>query len=54
MIQRLYVESISNPTAAIADIEGLAKIAHKHDIPLIVDNTLATPYLFNPIKHGQM
>lgn len=48
----IYVESISNPTAAIADIEGLAKIAHKHDIPLIVDNTLATPYLFNPIKHG--
>lgn len=48
----IYVESISNPTATISDIEGLAKLAHKYNIPLVVDNTLATPYLFNPIKYG--
>lgn len=48
----IFVESISNPTATIVDIEALAKLAHEHDIPLIVDNTFATPYLFNPIKYG--
>lgn len=48
----LFVETISNPNAAIADIEALAEIAHKNDIPLIVDNTFATPYLLNPIKYG--
>ena len=48
----IYVESISNPTATISDIEGLAKLAHKYNIPLVVDNTLATPYLCNPIKYG--
>lgn len=48
----LFVESISNPNAAIADLEALAAIAHQHDIPLIVDNTFATPYLLNPIKYG--
>lgn len=48
----IFVETISNPNAAIADIEALAKIAHDNDIPLIVDNTFATPYLLNPIKYG--
>lgn len=48
----IFVESISNPTAVLADIESLAKLAHEYEIPLIVDNTLATPYLFNPIKYG--
>lgn len=48
----IFVESISNPNAAVADIERIAKVAHEHDIPLIVDNTLATPYLLNPIKYG--
>lgn len=48
----IYVESISNPNGALVDIESLAKLAHKHGIPLVVDNTFATPYLFNPIKHG--
>jgi O-acetylhomoserine (thiol)-lyase len=48
----IFVETISNPNASVADIEALAEIAHKHDIPLIVDNTFATPYLLNPIKHG--
>jgi O-acetylhomoserine (thiol)-lyase len=48
----IFVETISNPNASVADIEALAEIAHKNDIPLIVDNTFATPYLLNPIKHG--
>ncbi|MCH5184616.1 MAG: O-acetylhomoserine aminocarboxypropyltransferase/cysteine synthase [Oscillospiraceae bacterium] len=48
----IYIETISNPNAEIYDIEALAKLAHKYDIPLIVDNTVATPYLFNPIEHG--
>lgn len=48
----IYVETISNPNAVVIDIEALAKIAHAHNIPLIVDNTIATPYLLNPIKHG--
>ncbi|BBB90931.1 MAG TPA: aminotransferase class I/II-fold pyridoxal phosphate-dependent enzyme [Methylomusa anaerophila] len=48
----IYVESISNPNAVVADIEALAQIAHEHDIPLVVDNTVATPYLLNPIKYG--
>jgi len=48
----IFVESISNPNAAIADIEAIAKVAHAHQIPLIVDNTFATPYLLNPIRFG--
>jgi len=48
----LYVESIGNPEINILDIEKLAKIAHAHKIPLIVDNTFATPYLFRPFEHG--
>lgn len=48
----IYVESVSNPTATISDIESLANLAHKYNIPLVVDNTVATPYLFNPIKYG--
>lgn len=48
----IFVESISNPGAKLLDIEGISEIAHKHGIPLIVDNTFATPYLFNPLKHG--
>lgn len=48
----LFVETISNPNASVADIEALAEIAHANDIPLIVDNTFATPYLLNPIKYG--
>lgn len=48
----IYIESISNPNAELYDIEAFADIAHKHQIPLIVDNTVATPFLFNPIKHG--
>lgn len=48
----IFVESISNPGAKLLDIDALAEIAHKHGIPLIVDNTFATPYLFQPLKHG--
>lgn len=48
----IYIESISNPNATVADIEKIAEIAHKHDIPLIVDNTVATPYLINPFEFG--
>lgn len=48
----IYVESISNPNAILVDIEAIANIAHENGIPLIVDNTLATPYLLNPIKYG--
>lgn len=48
----IYIETIGNPTINIVDIEEVAKIAHKHKIPLIVDNTFATPYLCRPIEHG--
>lgn len=48
----IYVESVSNPITNIADISRLAELAHKNKIPLIVDNTFPTPYLFNPIKFG--
>ncbi|MDR0675447.1 MAG: aminotransferase class I/II-fold pyridoxal phosphate-dependent enzyme [Elusimicrobiota bacterium] len=48
----IFVESISNPNGIIIDIENLAKIAHKNGIPLIVDNTFATPYLLNPFRYG--
>lgn len=48
----IFVETICNPNADIIDIEGVAAIAHRHNIPLIVDNTFATPYLFRPIEHG--
>ncbi|MEG6571948.1 aminotransferase class I/II-fold pyridoxal phosphate-dependent enzyme [[Clostridium] cellulosi] len=48
----IYVESISNPSAVLLDIDAIARVAHEHGIPLIVDNTIATPYLYNPIEHG--
>jgi O-acetylhomoserine (thiol)-lyase len=48
----LYIESIGNPNANIIDIEAVANIAHKHGIPLIVDNTFGTPYLVRPIEYG--
>jgi O-acetylhomoserine (thiol)-lyase len=48
----IFVESIANPGGRITDIEAIAKIAKKAGIPLIVDNTLATPYLCQPFKHG--
>ena len=48
----LYAESIANPGGIITDIEALAKIAHDAGVPLIIDNTLATPYLIRPIEWG--
>lgn len=48
----LFVESIGNPDINILDIEKVSKIAHAHGIPLIVDNTFASPYLFRPFEHG--
>lgn len=48
----LFVETIGNPTGDIADIVALADVAHTHGLPLIVDNTFATPYLCRPIEHG--
>jgi O-acetylhomoserine (thiol)-lyase len=48
----IYTEVIGNPSGGIADLEGLADLAHAHDIPLVVDATLATPYLCRPIEHG--
>lgn len=48
----IYVESISNPSAYLLDIDAIAKVAHENNIPLVVDNTVATPYLYNPIAHG--
>lgn len=48
----IYIETLGNPNSDIPDVDALAKIAHKHGIPLVVDNTFATPYLFRPIEHG--
>ncbi len=48
----LYAETLGNPNSDIIDIEAIADIAHKHGIPLIVDNTFATPYLLRPIEYG--
>lgn len=48
----LYAESLGNPNSDITDLEALAEIAHRHQIPLVVDNTFATPYLLRPIEHG--
>lgn len=48
----IFAESLTNPSIAIADIEGLAKVAHRNNLPLIIDNTVATPYLLNPIQFG--
>lgn len=48
----VFIESIGNPNANLADIERIAKIAHEHAVPLVVDNTFATPYLLRPIEHG--
>jgi len=48
----IFIESFANPGGIIVDIEAIAKIAAKHGIPLIVDNTMATPYLVRPFEHG--
>ncbi|MBS7804106.1 O-acetylhomoserine aminocarboxypropyltransferase [Rhizobiales bacterium TNE-4] len=48
----IFIESIANPGGVVTDIQAIADIAHKHGIPLIVDNTMATPYLIRPFEHG--
>ena len=48
----IYIETLGNPHSDVSDIEAIAKIAHQHQIPLVVDNTFATPYLVRPIEHG--
>ena len=48
----LYVETLGNPNSDVVDIEAVAAIAHKHKIPLVIDNTFGTPYLIRPIEHG--
>jgi O-acetylhomoserine (thiol)-lyase len=48
----VFCESVGNPAGNVADIEGLARVAHKHGVPLIVDNTIATPVLLRPIEYG--
>ncbi|HRF10307.1 MAG TPA: O-acetylhomoserine aminocarboxypropyltransferase [Xanthobacteraceae bacterium] len=48
----IFIESLANPGGVVIDIEGIAKIANKAGVPLIVDNTMASPYLIQPFKHG--
>ncbi|MCQ2613889.1 MAG: O-acetylhomoserine aminocarboxypropyltransferase/cysteine synthase [Treponemataceae bacterium] len=48
----LYIETLGNPNSDIPDIDALAEIAHKHDIPLVIDNTFGTPYFIRPLEHG--
>ena len=48
----LYIETLGNPNSDIPDIEALAEIAHKHGLPLVIDNTFGTPYLIRPLEHG--
>ena len=48
----IYLESISNPNIEVYDFEAIAEVAHRHGIPVVVDNTIATPYLFRPFEHG--
>ena len=48
----LYIETLGNPNSDIPDIDALAEIAHKHGLPLVIDNTFGTPYLIRPIEHG--
>ena len=48
----VFVETFGNPNSDVTDIDGVAAVAHKHNVPLIVDNTFGTPYLIRPIEHG--
>jgi O-acetylhomoserine (thiol)-lyase len=48
----VYAETLGNPNGEVIDIDAIAAIAHKHGLPLIIDNTFATPYLIRPIEHG--
>ena len=48
----LFIETLGNPNSEVSDIEAIAKIAHSHNIPLVIDNTFGTPYLIRPIEYG--
>ena len=48
----IYLETLGNPNSDIPDIDAMAEIAHKHGLPLVIDNTFGTPYLIRPIEHG--
>lgn len=48
----IYIETLGNPNSDIPDIDAIAAIAHKHNLPLVIDNTFGTPYLIRPIEHG--
>ena len=48
----IYLETLGNPNADIPNIDEIAKIAHKHGLPIVIDNTFGTPYLFRPFEHG--
>lgn len=48
----VYIETLGNPNSDIPDIDAIAEIAHKHGLPLVIDNTFGTPYLIRPIEHG--
>ena len=48
----IYLETLGNPNSDIPDIDAVAEIAHKHNLPLVIDNTFGTPYLIRPIEHG--
>ena len=48
----VYIETLGNPNADIPDIDRIAEIAHKHGLPLVIDNTFGTPFLIRPIEHG--
>ncbi len=48
----VYAETLGNPNSDVLDIEGIAAVAHRHHLPLIIDNTFGTPYLIRPIEHG--
>ena len=51
-VKAIFVESISNPNAYLLDIDAISEAAHKKGVPVVVDNTLATPYLYRPFEHG--
>lgn len=48
----IYIETLGNPNSDIPDIDAIAELAHKHNLPLVIDNTFGTPYLIRPIEHG--
>ena len=51
-VKGIFVESLSNPNAYLLDIDAISKVAHKHGVPVVVDNTVATPYIYRPLEHG--